>query len=217
MFDRPRPATVLALTTAAAISVSLTGCGDSTASASPESPSAQATHSTPAATGSSSTAGRADPTSSPHSSNTTAAGAPGVPEPARRHSKNGAIAFSEYYTHQVNKLGVSPKKGVLDKLSLGHCKTCQNAIETIDQNVRKNTRFDGKQAIIVRSYSPYLHKKKPSVWVVTKSPEVHIVNKDGITVQTIKKRSAVGMVFRLKWTADGWRVSEVEVDKAVTS
>jgi len=186
------------------------GCGSSTSDGSSPTSSgvgAPATHprsATPTTTAS------ASPTS-----NSTAAGAPGVPEAARQHTKAGAIAFANYYTDKVNALGLKPKKGVLEPLSQKGCKTCRNFISTVAENVAKRHHFDGPQMIRVRTYSPYVDAAKPAVWVVMKSPEVHIVDSSGRVVRTFPRYQTAALVFHLRWTEAGWRTAEAKGDTSV--
>ena len=128
-------ATMLAVLAAAGCGGSSGGGASSTAS--PTTKGVASGQSTPpqtsAATSSSTT------TSPTPASSGTAAGAPGVPEPARQHTKAGAKAFAEYFYSRVNILYRKPANDAIHGLYKSSCTACIS-FENDASDMRKNGR-----------------------------------------------------------------------------
>lgn len=143
----------------------------------------------------------------------TAAGAVGVPEAARQHTAAGARAFANYYVGLINETGEHPKSGVLDVLSASSCKTCENHIKTVDNNVKNSRKFDGLEFVILRTF----HTAESTVFVVVEAPAVRIVDSTGSVVQTFPKEDNYAMVFDLNWSSTrGWSVATIKYDSSTT-
>ncbi|WP_148043376.1 hypothetical protein [Flexivirga caeni] len=145
------------------------------------------------------------------SSGTTAgaAGAPGVPEPARQHTKAGAIAFAEHYIGLINSVGQEPKVGVLEPLALASCKSCDNFEGTIKYFVAHKQRFDGPQYKIKKSNVTGYSEIATFIRVEASEPAVSIVAASGSNVKRYPEVLKSVSIFRLDWRS-GWRVVTIQ-------
>ena len=200
-------APILALALAGGV---LTGCSGGSSEAESSSPSSTSTTATSSTT---STAATTTTTTQSSTSNATYAGAPGVPEEAKYKTDAGAIAFAKFYNEEINRLGQSPKTGVLDILGTSGCKTCRGHIRTIENNVKSKSHFDGVQFKTRRAYT----NPDATVGLVVDMPAVAIVRSDGSVSSSFPAEGTAARVFHLTWTAGGWRVTEIQADNSVTS
>ncbi|WP_148043413.1 hypothetical protein [Flexivirga caeni] len=139
----------------------------------------------------------APPTTSVTSSGT-AAGAAGVPEPARQHTKAGATAFAEYYIEVVNRTATDPKVGLLEPLALETCKTCDNHEGTVRELSAKGQKFSGREANITKSDIVGHSEVATFVKIHANEPEVSIVDSNGTIVKRYPEIVDDVMVFNLR-------------------
>lgn len=200
-------APILALALAGGV---LTGCSGGSSEAESSSPSSTSTTATSSTT---STATTTTTTTQSSTSNATYAGAPGVPEEAKYKTDAGAIAFAKFYNEEINRLGLAPQAGVLERYAAPTCKTCKGHSDTITSNVKDGSRFAGPQFKTLRAYT----NVDGTVGLVVEMPKVDIIRPDGSVSDTFPAEATEARVFRLIWTATGWRVAEIQSDSSVTS
>lgn len=195
----------------AAASIAVAGCsGGSSAGESSTTPTSTSSSSSQSSTSSTTTSSAAP---SSQSSNATYAGAPGVPEAAKHKTDAGAIAFARFFTNELNRLGKTPRVGVLSKLSLPTCKSCAAHEETIRSVASDSQHFDGDQFVIKRGFV----NPDGTVSVVVDVPRVSIVDKNNAVIETFDAGPSRARVHKLSWTSSGWRVAEIQYDPSVTS
>ncbi|TWE11849.1 hypothetical protein BKA23_0640 [Rudaeicoccus suwonensis] len=186
--------------------VGVAGCGGSSSEA--------AGSSVPVITPSSKASSTTSTSASPSPSGT-AAGAPGVPEPARQHTAAGAEAFARYYIDLVNRLGQNPKPGVLEPLSLDSCKTCANFEDSAAYLSSHRERFSGPQFSIVRTYANLDPSNENVITAVVSPLKGARLDQSNHVLKTYPADANQGLVFGLDWK-NGWRVSTIKTDPTAT-
>lgn len=150
------------------------------------------------------------PTTKPTpTSSGTAAGAPGVPEPARQHTKAGAKAFASHYIDLINSTGVKPKTGLLEPLGLASCKSCDNYEGTVQYFVQHKQKYNGDEYSIKKIAVVGDSEAGTFVRVTVSQPKVSVVDEKGSAIQSYPYLNSRSMVFELSWTP-GWRVRTIK-------
>lgn len=188
----------------------LTGCGGGSGSDASTSAHGIASGEPTAAKTSASSAPSSSSTTTPSSSGT-AAGAPGVPQAARQHTKAGAQAFVTYYLTTMNQAAQHPVPEPIKEISRPGCKTCAEWSEVFSTLVKDSTHYDGvvfgiPTNVRVTEISPEschlffnLHQNAANI----RSQKTGAITSPG-------KETRMNVVFELKWTSAGWRTAEVQ-------
>lgn len=142
----------------------------------------------------------------------TAAGAAGVPEAARQHTEDGAVAFAKYYVSLLNSTGLKPTTGVLPPLALSSCKTCAN----YEGNVRwlkKNELRNSANAATVEFSRSLSSAPTFTVETVVTQNAIDVVTDSGSPRKSYNLEEHLGLVFDLRWTAEGWRIATIKIHR----
>lgn len=152
------------------------------------------------------------PTTSPTpKSSGTAAGAPGVPEPARQHTKSGAKAFVAHYLSVMNKAAERPTSKPLAPLSKQGCQTCAEWAEVFTTLIKDGTHYDQpvfEQPAITRVLE--VDRKSYHLFFTLRQSAANIRRTEGGAITDHGKKSSMNVVFELTWTSQGWRTLEVQ-------
>ena len=186
-----------------AASILLSGCGgDPKPDVSPSSttaPSPTTSTSSPTTTSASPTS-TAGPTSDPN-----------IPAAARANTPAGAAAFVKYFYGQLNVAWGQPRAGLLAPLSLPECKTCSTLEDTSSEMVVKHQRMIGDTARI-DSVDPGDTESNGDQRVIITGAQLatSVVDSNGQKVRDIPP-DRIRFLATTRWTASGWRVSEIKV------
>jgi len=198
--SRNRAAVLLAAPLAA--SMLLTGCGgESKPDASPSSTAA----SSPTTT--------APPTTSASPTPTTKATTdPDIPAAARVHTPAGAEAFVRYFFSQLNRSWSTADPSLLSPLSAPGCKTCAAFTASAAEFASKNQHYKGAVFSVTSIAALGQGPRGQEVLVIGKQEPGAIVNSAGSVVKASVAQSGK-FVVSLKWTGNGWSISELQVQK----
>lgn len=169
--------------------------------------------STPAPSSATSSAAPSTSPSSPPmpSGSGTAAGAPGVPEAARQHTKAGATAFVAHYLEVMNRAAQKPRSDPLVALSKASCKTCKEWAEVFTTLIKDGTHYDApvfEAPSKVRTLE--IDANSYHLFFDLRQSAANIRRTQGGEITDRGKRSSMKVVFELNWTEQGWRTSEVQ-------
>lgn len=137
------------------------------------------------------------------------AGAPGVPKPARMHTKAGAEAFARHYMTVVDRTGMHPKSGELEPLGLRECKSC-DAYEGNVAYLEGNGLHNSGPAAKLRRSAVQDGDHGKDVFLKVDQLPITLLTKDGRVAESDPAVAGIVLVFHLKWTAGGWRISEIQ-------
>lgn len=143
----------------------------------------------------------------------TAAGAPGVPEPARQHTEAGAEAFVAHYLRVMNKAAETPTPKPLAPVSQPGCKTCKEWAEVFTTLIKDRTHYDGpvfEQPTIKRTLK--IDANTYHLFFNLRQSAANIRHAEGGDITEHGERSSMKVVFELTWTKQGWRTVEVQKD-----
>ncbi len=181
-----------------AASILLSACGGG-AKPDPSSSTAAptATTSTPTASVSPTTAG---PTIDPN-----------IPAAARAHTPAGAAAFVGYFHDQLNVSWRRPKAGLLSPLSLPDCKTCTALEANAADPVAKHQHVSG-DPVRIDAVDPSDTASNGDQRVIITGAQLRtsVVDSNEQKVRDIPA-AKIRSVAMKRWTASGWRVSEIKV------
>ena len=188
-----------------AASMLLSGCGDDTK---PDVSPSRTTAPSPTT----STTAPAPTTTSP--SPTTTAGPtsdPNIPAAARANTPAGAAAFVKYFHDQLNVAWGQPRAGLLAPLSLTDCKTCRALEDNAASLVAKHERVSG-DTVRIDSVDPGDTDSNGDQRVIITGAQLRtsVVDSNGQKVRDIPA-NRIRSVAMTRWTASGWRVSEIKV------
>lgn len=205
----------------------LTACGggatnadSSTATGASSGSSATPPASTPAASLTTTSSPNATSTATTASGNTASgggsagadvAGAPGVPEAARHHNYDGAVAFARHYVDMINETGMHPKVGVLEPLALSGCKTCSGLAQNVADLTKSGSTYSGPQLGHIK---PVRMVAGPPT-VVGMTAEQLPLTISGPSPTSLPGDPHLGFVFTLEWTTGGWRVARIQADPSL--
>lgn len=138
----------------------------------------------------------------------TAAGAPGVPEPARQHTKAGAKAFAAFYFDRLNAMYRAPEAGSLKTLESSDCKICADTDAELYEMRTARQKYDRDQikyAISTGSLIP----GGANVYLTIRQQPAKLLASDGTVVSTTPT-PVVKSIAVLSWlNGRGWRVQDV--------
>ena len=149
-------------------------------------------------------------TSATPTSKGTAAGAPGVPEPARQHTKAGAKAFAEYFYSTINARYRDPQKGTIKAISTSECKFCLTINKDLESMKMKGQHYDRDQFQYQTTKTDSLGSRFALVHITMQQQPARLLSHDGRVLETTPTPT-VKSVVHVQWLNDrGWRVAEVQ-------
>ena len=184
-----------------AASMLLAGCGGD-AKPDPSSSSTSTSSSTTAAPTTTAPPTSASPTTDPN-----------IPAAARAHTPAGAAAFVRYFHDQLNIAWGQPRAGLLAPLSLPSCKTCSAFESNAAKNVSAHQHISGNTVRIDSSNPGGVEANGDQTVVFTGAQlKTAVVDSTGHKVRDIAA-AKIRSVATTRWTATGWRISEIQVLK----
>jgi len=138
---------------------------------------------------------------------------PNIPPAARAHTSAGAEAFVKYFHDELNVAWGRPRAGLLTPLSLPGCKTCSTFEDTAASMVPKHERMLGNTVRIDSASAGSTESNGDQTVVVTGAQlKTSVVDSNGKKVRDIPA-DRLRLLVTTRWTANGWRVSEIKVLK----
>ena len=136
---------------------------------------------------------------------------PNIPAAARAHTPAGAEAFVKYFHDQLNVAWRQPRAGLLAPLSLPGCKTCTALEENAADLVAKHEHVSGDPVRIdaVNLSDPASNGDQRLI-ITGAQLRTSVVDSKGQKVRDIPE-AKIRSVAMTRWTASGWRVSEIKV------
>lgn len=139
----------------------------------------------------------------------TAAGAPGVPEPARQHTKSGAQAFAEYFYGRISQLYRSPKEGTVENISLPSCGFCADTTKNLKKMSANGEHFDRDQATLRTTKISLLYDGSANVFITLHQLPAKRLDSNGNVIDVTPTPTAKS-VTTIQWIdKKGWRVANV--------
>jgi Family of unknown function (DUF6318) len=136
---------------------------------------------------------------------------PNIPAAARAHTPAGAAAFVKYFHEQLNVSWRTPKAGLLPPLSLPGCKTCTALDDNAADLVAKHQRVSGDPVRIdAVDVSDTASNGDQRVIITGVQLRTSVVDSNAQKVRDIPA-AKIRSVAMTRWTASGWRVSEIKV------
>ena len=146
-------------------------------------------------------------TSTPTPSTTTLS--TGIPEAAKQKTKAGAEAFVRYFFDAQSRAWRTPDDKVLPPLCLPTTTTCSGFQEVATDLVRAKHRFD-RRPVVVDSVTA-VSMPSMTVVVLMKGRQVAAREVDAAgKVYYTNPVSNLSLGFTLAWTADRWRVQQIQ-------
>lgn len=139
----------------------------------------------------------------------TAAGAPGVPESARQHTKAGAKAFAEYYMARTNALFRDPQKGTVDELDLPSCTPCAQNNQGLRDMASKHQHFDRDQVVFRTTHVWETSKTTMDVFMDMSQNPARLLDASGKVISTTPTPHVKGVVLLAWQDHRGWRVKDL--------
>jgi hypothetical protein len=138
---------------------------------------------------------------------------PNIPAAARAHTPAGAAAFVKYFHDQLNVAWGTPRSGLLAPLSLPSCNTCSTFESTAANMAPKHERMLG-DTVRIDSADPGAAESNGDQTVVVTGAQLKtsVVDSNGKKVRDIPG-DKLRLLAMTRWTASGWRVSEIKVLK----
>ena len=185
-----------------ALAVTLTGCAAESAAPEPTTPVP-----TPAAPSSSvATSVTAAPAASPTSA------APdfpeGLPAAAKKHTKDGAVAFVKYFIDQVNQAWTSPDASRLEGMCLTTSKACAAFVDDARELEAKNRRYDGEPVTVVSTEPMGTIEGSQRVLVQLIQEKRNVVDSTGRRVKT-DPREELRLLALVRWGQSGWQLASI--------
>lgn len=136
---------------------------------------------------------------------------PNIPAAARAHTPAGAAAFVKYFHDQLNVAWGQPRAGLVAPLSLPDCKTCK-ALEDNATDMVTTRRHMLGDTVRIDSADPGAQEANGDQTVVIAGAQLNasVVDSNGKAVRKITA-SKIRSLVTTRWTAGGWRVSEIKV------
>ena len=136
---------------------------------------------------------------------------PNIPAAARAHTPAGAAAFVKYFHDQLNVSWRTPKAGLLPPLSLPGCKTCTALDDNAADLVAKHQHVSG-DPVRIDAVDPSDTASNGDLRVIITGAQLRtsVVDSHEQKVRDIPA-AKIRSVAMTRWTASGWRVSEIKV------
>ena len=165
----------------------------------------------PSASSSSPTTSTSTPTVSVSPTTASPTADPNIPAAARAHTPAGAAAFVKYFHDQLNVAWRQPRAGLLAPLSLPGCKTCTALEDNAADLVAKHEHVSGDPVRIdaVNLSDPASNGDQRLI-ITGAQLRTSVVDSKGQKVRDIPE-AKIRSVAMTRWTASGWRVSEIKV------
>ncbi|WP_425270167.1 DUF6318 family protein [Flexivirga meconopsidis] len=191
--------------------LAVAGCSGGSSGGGTASPTS---YSVPASSESSSSSGGSSSSavvseSSAGPSSGTAAGAPGVPEPARQHTEAGARAFVEYYFQLVDDAYQRPTVKTLKSLSAPGCSLCNYYIKDIGSMAESARHYTSSQFSLIIRRTLKVDSNEIHVFLTMNGNKADMVDASGSILESSPSKS-VKLVSRISWTPLGW--TQIGVD-----
>lgn len=136
---------------------------------------------------------------------------PNIPAAARAHTPAGAAALVRYFHDQLNVAWRQPRVGLLPPLSLPECKTCTALEDNAADLVAKHQHVSGDPVRIdATDVSDTASNGDQRVIITGVQLRTSVVDSNGKKVRDIAA-AKIRSVATTRWTASGWRVSEIKV------
>ena len=140
---------------------------------------------------------------------------PVLPEKAKEFSKEGLIAFAEYWYSTLGYVFETGDSGPMMAISVPECKTCAFINEPVGEHYDSGGWIVGGQMTILQSTSPFVETSEGAyqAMLLVRQAQVTYYKSDG-TVKTelpqaIAKTNLVEAVYR----SDGWVANTAEILK----
>lgn len=186
-----------------ALAVTLTGCAAESAAPEPTTPVSTAS----APSSSVATSVTAAPAASPTSA------APdfpeGLPAAAKKHTKDGAVAFVKYFIDQLNRAWRSPDPRRIKQLCAETSKSCQSFIETAEHLRRQGHRYDSDPVRVDHAAAFGEAEGLMRVELFGGQTGARVVDGAGSIVEEEATSSTQNM-FYLDWSSSGWTVAAIK-------
>ncbi|MDC5698716.1 hypothetical protein OO014_15780 [Intrasporangium calvum] len=154
------------------------------------------------------------PTSTPSSSPTTKSSAApdfpeGVPAAARKHTKEGAVAFVRHYVSELNAAWRDPDPDRIGRLCLKTSKSCQAFIVAAEELDREGRRYSSDAVRIDRAGPFGEAGKQFRVEFHGGQTGARVVDANGKVVDEESVSTTHNMFF-LEWTTSGWMIAAIK-------
>lgn len=133
-----------------------------------------------------------------------------VPAAARAHTEEGAKAFAEFYTLEMDRATVTADSTQLRALTLATCAACKGVIEVVDDYRSRGAHQEASSVVVdlaqVRSFA----KSEAVVDVLVQDKPHSVVNKTGETIST-SAGARISFRHTVNWTNGAWAVADSEI------
>lgn len=137
-----------------------------------------------------------------------------VPEAARAHTNEGAMAFALYFIEQSNKAFMHPRKGAFARLCTPKSKLCASLESDIDYYAENGWHSDGPVGLVKgQQIAPRNDPSITSVGLDHYITAYNIVDSHGV-IQQSANEEPWPMELLLIWSNEGWLVNEIATRKA---
>jgi hypothetical protein len=165
----------------------------------------------PSSAGSSSSTSSGTPSSSASTTSAPSSTAPvNVPAAARAHTEEGAKAFAEFYTSEMDRATVSADPTQLKSLSLPSCTACEGVIDVVEGYRSRGERQEKPSIVVdlvqVRSFS----KASALVDVLAQDKPHRVVDQSGRVVST-SEGARINFRHKIVWRTGTWMVADSEI------
>lgn len=134
---------------------------------------------------------------------------PSVPKAAQAQTAEGAVAFTTYFTTQVNTAFTTRDPQSVAKLSTSQCKTCSAIVGQIQEYLAKGQTYDGEFFHITSNTVATFSGTSAKTFIRTDSRGAKIRDSGGTVVRTVPAQSGSGTIS-LNYTGGQWRVTAVQ-------
>ncbi len=130
----------------------------------------------------------------------------GVPVEARKHTKEGSVAFVNFFLTQLNRSWTSAEPDLIDPFCSRDSDACKNWVGTASDLKKKKQRYD-RDPLTVESLSPLTPAGETlRVLVLGQQEHANVVNASGRVVLTDKQKQ-LSLIFAVEWTETGWIIN----------
>ncbi len=132
----------------------------------------------------------------------------GVPADARKHTKEGSVAFVKHFIGELNRAWTKPDPGLLEPLcTADSSKSCAAMIRTATDLKAKHQRYD-RDPVSIKELIPLApNKEQFRVVFIGLQERASVVDSSGQTVLTDPQESS-RLIFLLVWGDSGWVIDD---------
>jgi len=135
---------------------------------------------------------------------------PNLPAAAREKTREGAVAFTDYFSKQANAAYQQLQPNLINALSTSDCKTCNAMVKTVHGYIANNQRYNGEiMHLTVNTIATFDDGPTAKTFIRSETAPVKVVDSNGAPVQTLPAVRDNFSVF-LTYQAGSWRVSEIQ-------